>query len=289
MPPRPPNARVRNGMQSAAGDAELANVATLTHSRFLAGLDPWLDVGDSLSDRFLRSPFEPMSLSDFIYRPFETLIRPLDIPYAPLPARGPFALLLHFARMFRGILVAVTVLMMAIEGINLAVIWGISVHRGRGEREGRGGFPAAGLADACRSRRAGIPGAAAPDLPRQYAEFPGSGRVHAGGDAMAGPQGGGTSGPCLLPRSLRRPGRIAHFASRVRRAAADRRILLQHTAFSRAVCRLACSARRAVLAAGACRSWSGSPRTSPSRWWRCRIFPSGLAAPPARAASLSAP
>ena len=29
--------------------------------------------------------------------------------------------------MFRGILVAVTVLMMAIEGINLAVIWGISV------------------------------------------------------------------------------------------------------------------------------------------------------------------
>ena len=68
-----------------------------------------------------------MSFSDFIYRPFETLIRPLDIPYAPLPARGAFALLLHFARMFRGILVAVTVLMMAIEGINLAVIWGISV------------------------------------------------------------------------------------------------------------------------------------------------------------------
>ena len=68
-----------------------------------------------------------MSFSDFIYRPFETLIRPLDIPYAPLPARGAFALLLHFARMFRGVLVAVTVLMMAIEGINLAVIWGISV------------------------------------------------------------------------------------------------------------------------------------------------------------------
>ena len=75
----------------------------------------------------MRSPFEPMSFSDFIYRPFETLIRPLDIPYAPIPARGAFALLLHFARMFRGILVAVTVLMMAIEGINLAVIWGISV------------------------------------------------------------------------------------------------------------------------------------------------------------------
>src|ERR671931_161216 len=67
-----------------------------------------------------------MSVSDLIYRPFETLIRPLDIPYAPLPARGPFALLLHFARMFRGVLLAVTVLMIAIEGINLATIWGIS-------------------------------------------------------------------------------------------------------------------------------------------------------------------
>jgi ABC-type multidrug transport system fused ATPase/permease subunit len=67
-----------------------------------------------------------MSFSDFIYRPFETLIRPLDIPATPLPASGPFALLLHFARMFRGVLVAVTLLMVAIEGINLATIWGIS-------------------------------------------------------------------------------------------------------------------------------------------------------------------
>jgi ATP-binding cassette, subfamily B, multidrug efflux pump len=68
-----------------------------------------------------------MSLSDFIYRPFETLIRPLDLPYAPMPARGPFALLLHFVRMFRGVLVAITLFSMAVEGINLAVIWGISV------------------------------------------------------------------------------------------------------------------------------------------------------------------
>jgi ATP-binding cassette subfamily B multidrug efflux pump len=68
-----------------------------------------------------------MSFSDFIYRPFERLIRPLDIPYAPLPASGPFALLLHFARMFRGVLAAIAIFMMAVEGINLAVIWGISV------------------------------------------------------------------------------------------------------------------------------------------------------------------
>ncbi|WP_163270979.1 ABC transporter ATP-binding protein [Chelativorans alearense] len=67
-----------------------------------------------------------MSLLDLIYRPFETLVRPLDIPYAPLPAAGPFALLLHFAWMFRGVLVAIAIFMMAIEGINLATIWGIS-------------------------------------------------------------------------------------------------------------------------------------------------------------------
>jgi ABC-type multidrug transport system fused ATPase/permease subunit len=67
-----------------------------------------------------------MSLSDLIYRPFETLIRPLDIPYKPLPSRGPFALLVYFASMFRGVLAAVAILMIAIEGINLATIWGIS-------------------------------------------------------------------------------------------------------------------------------------------------------------------
>ena len=32
-----------------------------------------------------------MSISDFVYRRFETLVRPLDIPYAPLPSSGPFA------------------------------------------------------------------------------------------------------------------------------------------------------------------------------------------------------
>ncbi|MDX0415011.1 ATP-binding cassette domain-containing protein [Sinorhizobium medicae] len=67
-----------------------------------------------------------MSFSDLIYRPFETLVRPLDIPYTPLPSRGPFALLVHFASMFRGVLAAVAILMIAIEGINLATIWGIS-------------------------------------------------------------------------------------------------------------------------------------------------------------------
>lgn len=67
-----------------------------------------------------------MSLSDRIFRPFETLIRPLDIPYRPMPSSGPFAVLLHFARMFRGVLATVAVLSVCVELINLAVIWGVS-------------------------------------------------------------------------------------------------------------------------------------------------------------------
>jgi ATP-binding cassette subfamily B protein/ATP-binding cassette subfamily B multidrug efflux pump len=68
-----------------------------------------------------------MSISDAIYRPFETLIRPLDIPYRPLPAAGPVAVLLHFISMFRGALVALALTAMAMEAINLTIVWGLSV------------------------------------------------------------------------------------------------------------------------------------------------------------------
>ncbi|WP_136656298.1 ABC transporter ATP-binding protein [Nitratireductor sp. XY-223] len=68
-----------------------------------------------------------MSISDFVYRRIETLVRPLDIPFEPLPARGPFALVLHFASMFRGVLAAIVIFSVMVESINLAVIWGISV------------------------------------------------------------------------------------------------------------------------------------------------------------------
>ena len=68
-----------------------------------------------------------MSISDTIYRPFETLIQPLDIPYQPLPAKGPVAVLLHFIRMFRGILLVLALSTMAIEAMNLTIIWGLSV------------------------------------------------------------------------------------------------------------------------------------------------------------------
>ena len=67
-----------------------------------------------------------MSLSDFVFRPFETMVRPLDIPCRPLPADGPFALVMHFVRLFRGVLATVAILMISVETINLVTIWGIS-------------------------------------------------------------------------------------------------------------------------------------------------------------------
>lgn len=68
-----------------------------------------------------------MSISDTIYRPFENLIRPLDIPYRPLPSTGPVAVLLHFISMFRGVLILLALSAMAMEAINLSIVWGLSV------------------------------------------------------------------------------------------------------------------------------------------------------------------
>ncbi|WCK03726.1 ABC transporter ATP-binding protein [Agrobacterium tumefaciens] len=68
-----------------------------------------------------------MSISDTIFRPFERLIQPLDIPFRPLPSKGPVAVLLHFIGMFRGVLIALALSSMAVEAINLSIIWGLSV------------------------------------------------------------------------------------------------------------------------------------------------------------------
>ncbi|MGM4910699.1 ABC transporter ATP-binding protein [Rhizobium sp. 768_B6_N1_8] len=68
-----------------------------------------------------------MSISDAIYRPFETLIRPLDIPYRPLPSKGPLTVLLHFISMFRGVLIVLALSSMLFEAINLSIVWGLSV------------------------------------------------------------------------------------------------------------------------------------------------------------------
>ncbi len=68
-----------------------------------------------------------MSISDAIYRPFEKLIRPLDIPYRPLPSKGPVAVLLHFISMFRGVLIGLALSSVTMEAINLTIVWGLSV------------------------------------------------------------------------------------------------------------------------------------------------------------------
>ncbi|KXG83886.1 ABC transporter ATP-binding protein [Agrobacterium bohemicum] len=67
-----------------------------------------------------------MAFSDFVYRPFERLIRPLEIPYKPLPSQGPFHLLMHFVRMFRGVLIAISMFAMLMEATNLFLIWSFS-------------------------------------------------------------------------------------------------------------------------------------------------------------------
>jgi len=68
-----------------------------------------------------------MSISDAIYRPFEKLIQPLEIPYRPLPSEGPVKVLLHFISMFHGVLIGMALSAMAMEAINLSVVWGLSV------------------------------------------------------------------------------------------------------------------------------------------------------------------
>ncbi|WP_337268823.1 ABC transporter ATP-binding protein [Oryzifoliimicrobium ureilyticus] len=67
-----------------------------------------------------------MSFSDAIYRPFERLIRPLEIPYRPLPSKGPVAVLLHFISMFRWPLAGLAFSSMAFEVMNLGIAWALS-------------------------------------------------------------------------------------------------------------------------------------------------------------------
>ena len=67
-----------------------------------------------------------MSFSDRLFRPFEGLLRPLDIPFQPLPDAGPIRLLYHFARFAPGPMLAILTLSAAIEVSNLTIIWGVS-------------------------------------------------------------------------------------------------------------------------------------------------------------------
>ncbi|MCO6185444.1 ABC transporter ATP-binding protein [Rhizobium sp. L1K21] len=67
-----------------------------------------------------------MSFADFIFRPFEGLVKPLDMPVEPLPASGPVAVLLHFMKRFRGVLILIAILSIVMECINLSTVWGLS-------------------------------------------------------------------------------------------------------------------------------------------------------------------
>lgn len=81
-----------------------------------------------------------MSISDAIYRPFEQLIEPLEIPYRPLPSSGPVAVLLHFISMFRGVLIGLALSAMAMEAINLSIVWGLTVVVDGVSQHGAGPF-----------------------------------------------------------------------------------------------------------------------------------------------------
>lgn len=67
-----------------------------------------------------------MAFSDFVYGRFERLIRPLDMPYTPLPSRGPFYLLMHFVRLFWHVLIAISFFAILIEMTNLFLVWSFS-------------------------------------------------------------------------------------------------------------------------------------------------------------------
>jgi ATP-binding cassette subfamily B multidrug efflux pump len=81
-----------------------------------------------------------MSLADRIYGPFERLISPLDLPVEPMPASGPLALIWHFAKLFRWVLVAVCLLSVASGLVSLAVVWAIAFVVDGVSAEGAGAF-----------------------------------------------------------------------------------------------------------------------------------------------------
>ena len=67
-----------------------------------------------------------MSITNRIFRPFENLIKPLELPVRPLPNDGPLHLVWHFAKMFRRVLMVVFLLSTLSAFISLATIWALS-------------------------------------------------------------------------------------------------------------------------------------------------------------------
>lgn len=67
-----------------------------------------------------------MNISDRIFRPFENLVRPFELPLRPMPGTGVWQLVWHFAKLFRGVLAAVAALSVISAGIGLAVVWALA-------------------------------------------------------------------------------------------------------------------------------------------------------------------
>jgi len=67
-----------------------------------------------------------MKISDRIFRPFENLVRPFELPVRAMPATGVWSLVWHFAKLFRAVLVAVAGLSVISAGIGLAVVWALA-------------------------------------------------------------------------------------------------------------------------------------------------------------------
>ncbi|MET1414589.1 ABC transporter ATP-binding protein [Roseibium sp. HPY-6] len=65
-------------------------------------------------------------LIDRYFRPFETHLKPLDLPVTRLPDQGPLRLVWHFAKMFRRQLLIVSALAMISSVLGLAGIWAIA-------------------------------------------------------------------------------------------------------------------------------------------------------------------
>lgn len=67
-----------------------------------------------------------MGIYDRLYGPFERVINPFELPFRALPKGSEVGLVLHFAGLFRPVLVAICVLSIAAEAIGLYQVWSIS-------------------------------------------------------------------------------------------------------------------------------------------------------------------
>lgn len=67
-----------------------------------------------------------MTLADRVFKPFETLVKPLDLPVVPIPDKGPIFVVLHFAKMFKGVLATVMLLSVISALFSLLLVWALA-------------------------------------------------------------------------------------------------------------------------------------------------------------------